>query len=168
MFVLFTQWRGYIFSAILTLLPNDPSWNLSLNMVVNTVHRVQRMVRWALTSCPVGHPWIWNNGEYITKHYGNVIMSAMASKITTPTIACSAVYAGADQRKHKSSASLAFVRGILRWPVNSPHKGQSRGKYIHLMTSSWFANMPDYRLFNRILKLAMKKRLIFAHITMTS
>ena len=30
---------------------------------------------------------------------------------------------GADQRKHQSSASLAFVRGIHRWPVNSPHKG---------------------------------------------
>ena len=28
-----------------------------------------------------------------------------------------------DQRKHKSSASLAFLRGIHRWPVNSPHKG---------------------------------------------
>ena len=30
---------------------------------------------------------------------------------------------GTDQRKHQSSASLAFVRGIHRWPVNSPHKG---------------------------------------------
>ena len=29
----------------------------------------------------------------------------------------------ADQRKHQSSASLAFVEGIHRWPVNSPHKG---------------------------------------------
>ena len=28
-----------------------------------------------------------------------------------------------DQRKHQSSASLAFMRGIHRWPVNSPHKG---------------------------------------------
>ena len=35
----------------------------------------------------------------------------------------SSVYSGADQRKHQSSASLAFVRGIHRWPVNSPHKG---------------------------------------------
>ena len=35
----------------------------------------------------------------------------------------SAVYSSADQRKHQSSASLAFVRGIHRWPVNSPHKG---------------------------------------------
>ena len=32
------------------------------------------------------------------------------------------VYSGADQRKHQNSASLAFVRGIRRWPVNSPHK----------------------------------------------
>ena len=34
----------------------------------------------------------------------------------------STVYSGADQRKHQSSASLAFVWGIHRWPVNSPHK----------------------------------------------
>ena len=33
------------------------------------------------------------------------------------------VYSGANQRKHQSSASLAFARGIHRWPVNSPHKG---------------------------------------------
>ena len=32
------------------------------------------------------------------------------------------LYSGADQRKHRSSASLAFVRGIHRGPVNSPHK----------------------------------------------
>ena len=37
------------------------------------------------------------------------------------------VYPGADQRKHQSSASLAFVRGIYRWPVNSPHKGPVTG-----------------------------------------
>ena len=55
-------------------------------------------------------------------HYNNVIMSAMASQITRLTIAYSKVYSGADQRKHQSSASLAFVRGIHRWPVNSPHK----------------------------------------------
>ena len=32
------------------------------------------------------------------------------------------VYSGADQRKHQSPASLAFMRGIHRWAVNSPHK----------------------------------------------
>ena len=49
-------------------------------------------------------------------------MGAMASQITSLTIVYSSVYSGADQRKHQSSASLAFVRGIHRWPVNSPHK----------------------------------------------
>ena len=50
-------------------------------------------------------------------------MSTMAAQITRLTIAYSTVYSGADQRKHQSSASLAFVGGIRRWPVNSPHKG---------------------------------------------
>ena len=50
-------------------------------------------------------------------------MSAMASQITSLTTVYSTVYSGADQRKHQSSASLAFVRGIHRSPVNSPHKG---------------------------------------------
>ena len=50
-------------------------------------------------------------------------MSVMASQITSLAIVYSTVYSGADQRKHQSSASLAFVRGIHRWPVNSPHKG---------------------------------------------
>ena len=50
-------------------------------------------------------------------------MSAMGSQIASVSIVCSTVCSGADQRKHQSSASLAFVRGIHRWPVNSPHKG---------------------------------------------
>ena len=49
-------------------------------------------------------------------------MSTMASQITSPTIVYSTVYSGSGQRKHQSSASLAFVRGIHRWPANSPHK----------------------------------------------
>ena len=49
-------------------------------------------------------------------------MSTMASQFTSPTLVYTTVYSGADQRKHKSSASLAFVWGIHRWPVNSPHK----------------------------------------------
>ena len=49
-------------------------------------------------------------------------MRTMASQLTGVSIVCSTVGSGADQRKHQSSASLAFVRGIHRWPVNSPHK----------------------------------------------
>ena len=49
-------------------------------------------------------------------------MSAMASQITSLTIVYSTVFWGADQRKHQSSESLAFVQGIHWGPVNSPHK----------------------------------------------
>ena len=56
-------------------------------------------------------------------HYGDFIMIAMASQITGISIVCWNVCSGADQRKHQSSASLAFVRGIQRWLVDSPHKG---------------------------------------------
>ena len=55
-------------------------------------------------------------------HYGDVIMGAIASQITSLTVVYSTVYSDADQRKHQSSASLAFVREIHRGPVNSPHK----------------------------------------------
>ena len=66
----------------------------------------------------------WKDWSIAAKHYGDVIMDAMASQITSLTIVYSTVYSGADQRKYQSSASLAFVRGIHRWPVNSPHRGQ--------------------------------------------
>ena len=49
-------------------------------------------------------------------------MGAVVSQITSLTIVYSTVFSDADQRKHQSSALLAFVRGILRWPVNFPHK----------------------------------------------
>ena len=50
-----------------------------------------------------------------TSHHNDVTMSC--------SIVYSTVCSGADQRKHQSSAWLAFLRVIHRWPVNSPHKG---------------------------------------------
>ena len=64
-------------------------------------------------------------------------MGAMASQITSLTIVYSTVYSGADQRKHQSSASLAFVWGIHRGPVNSRHKWPVTRKMFHLILSSW-------------------------------
>ena len=57
-----------------------------------------------------------------TDHNIDVIMTTIVSQITSLTIVYSTVYPGADQSKHQSSASLAFVWGIHRRPVNSPHK----------------------------------------------
>ena len=94
-----------------------------------------------------------NRDSHYKPHYNDVIMSAMASQITRLTIVNSTVYSGTererlslsafwgpyspyklctDQRKHQSSMSLAFARGIHRWPVNSPHKGPVTWKMFPL------------------------------------
>ena len=68
-------------------------------------------------------------------------MSTIASQITSFTIVYSTVYSGADQSKHQSSASLAFVWGIHRGPVNSPHKWPVTRKMFPfddvIMTAHW-------------------------------
>ena len=66
----------------------------------------------------VANEYTWHSS--FATHYSDVIMGAMAYQITSLVIVYSTVYSGADQRKHQSSASLAFVSGIHRWPVNSP------------------------------------------------
>ena len=68
--------------------------------------------------------WLETTGANIKLpfHYDDVIMSTIASLITSLTIVYSIVYSDADRRKHQSAASLAFVWGIHRGPVNSPHK----------------------------------------------
>ena len=58
----------------------------------------------------------------ILAHYNGVIVGAMASHITNIAVVYSTVYSDVDQRKHHSSTSLALVRGIHRWPVNSTRK----------------------------------------------
>ena len=63
-------------------------------------------------------------------HYSAVIISAMASQITGVSIFCSAVCSGIDQRKHQSSALLAFVSRNYRWWVYSPHKGSVSRKML--------------------------------------
>ena len=63
----------------------------------------------------VEHAFILHDSSRLTgSHYSDVIMNTIASQITSLTIVYSTVYWSADQRKHQSSASLAFVRGIHR------------------------------------------------------
>ena len=82
----------------------------------------------------------------VEKHYSDVIMSTMGSQIISRLFTLETAYSGADQRKHQSPALLAFVRGIPRWPVNSPHKGPEHGKCFHLRTSSWMTRpFPDWQ-----------------------
>ena len=86
--------------------------------------------------------------------HSGVIMGAMASQITSLT-----AYSGADQRKHQSPVSLTFLRGINRWPVNSPHKWPVMRKMFpfndvimrtaSLVTYKWCSHTPDTS-FNQI------------------
>ena len=71
-------------------------------------------------------------------------MNAMASQISSLTIVYSTVYSGADQRKHQSSASLAFVRGIYRWPVNSTHKRPVTRKMFSFDDVIMYRENPQY------------------------
>ena len=96
----FRQWLGIHYL-------NHPQSSLSRFYKYVTVYEVVSIWRCRLTR---------------VKYYSDVIMSSMASQITSLTTVYSTVYSGADQRKLQSSASLAFVRGIHRWLVNSPHK----------------------------------------------
>ena len=90
---------------------------------------------------------LWHGGIITSPSlcYSDVIMNVMASQITGVLTACSTYCTGAGQRKHQSSASLAFVRGIHRWPVVPLTKGQLRGKCFHLMTSSLTSSLKWWR-----------------------
>ena len=89
----------------------------------------------------------WLPIEYHIHHYDDLIMGAMGSQITGLTIVYSTVYSGADQRKHQCSASLAFVRGIHREAVNSPHKWPVTRKCLHLMNRYPFPFLHIYQRF---------------------
>ena len=66
--------------------------------------------------------WVILPIDILQTHYDDVIMTMLASQITSLTVVYSIVYSGVNQRKHQSPASLAFVREIHRGPVNFPHK----------------------------------------------
>ena len=58
-------------------------------------------------------------------HHNDVIMDAIASQITSLTIVYSTIYSDADQRKHQSSASLAFVRGTGEFPAQKASNAEN-------------------------------------------
>ena len=87
-----------------------PAWKLS-----NSWYNSQNALPWPIHAL-LASVWI------LSWHYSDVIMSAIASQITGVSIICLTFSSGADQRKHQSSTSVAFVRRIHLWSVDSPHK----------------------------------------------
>ena len=89
-------------------------------------------------------------------------MDTVASQITSLTIVYTTVYPDADQSKHQSSTSLAFVWGIHRGPVNSPHKGPVTRKMFPfddvIMTDNWLTmNKTPYKHIARIHTFSVQK-----------
>ena len=137
---------------------------LALAVILNPIWW-QPVVFQSLVISPSHKDSVLSSPPYVNSHlshYSDVIMSAMASLITGVSIVNSTVCSDADQRKHQSSASLAFVRGIHRWPVNSPHKGQVTRKMFPfddvIMRSFYFWSLlkrcidPDYILHSSVKK----------------
>ena len=102
----------------------------------------------------------WNRAQ--DSHYNDVIMGTMASQITSLTIVYSIVYSGADQSKHQSFVSLAFVRGIHQGPVNSLHKWPVTRKMfpfddVIMVVRQWLpACMPYWQKISTQVKLHIK------------
>ena len=96
-------------------------WMVPKSARTNLAHVLYQCL---ITIIATGHWLHWCQWLYtfLLHHYNDVIMSTVTSQITSVSIVCSTVGSSADQRKQLSSAPLAFVWGIHRWPVNSPHK----------------------------------------------
>ena len=112
-----SEWHSHIHRDNFVYAPSQWETTLQCNVVSNWLRMGP-----AFTACNIETVRALALCVAETSHYNDVIIGAIASQITSLTIVYSMVYSGADQRKHESSASLAFVRGIHRGPVNSPHK----------------------------------------------
>ena len=88
-------------------------------------------------------------------------MCAMASQITSVSIVYSTACSGTDQRKHQSSASLAFVGGIHQGPVNSPHKRPEMRKIMNGNRINFERNM-YYFVVSTLIAIPVKLPWIFA------
>ena len=107
---------------------SGPQWvnmNNKLLLLMSAEHKASNKIALRVKTYGLSEEvfhMLFRRSALVYHHYGDVLMSTMSSQITSLTIVYSTVYSDADQRKHQSSASLAFVWGIHRGPVNSPHK----------------------------------------------
>ena len=132
------------------------------------------MFHWHWSNCKIapvqvkksGRIWVTSTSHTVSNsmwiclgviHYNDVIMNAMASKITDISV----VYSDVHQRKHQSSASLAFVRGFHRCPVNSPHKGPVTRKIVSIWWHHHVACRDDIAL------LTLKRRETHGYVVST-
>ena len=78
--------------------------------------------------------------------YCDVIMGEIASQITSLTIVYSTVYSDADQRKHQSSASLAFVRVPGEFPAQMASNAENGSRETRVVGSNFIIRTYVWRL----------------------
>ena len=104
----------------------DGPWNLVENN--STVSLQVTILHSEFEKCTFKVTTIYPRGQWLDSEK-KIIVIVHLPDTKTMTKHNSDVKMDADQRKHQSSASLPFVRGIHRWPVNSPHKRQVTRKF---------------------------------------
>ena len=93
-----------------------------------------RLINTRILNPGASHRWL-RDVEVIFKvyfHYNDVIMGTVASQITSLAIVYSTVDSDTDQRKHQSSAPLAFVRGIHRGTGEFPAQMASNAENVSI------------------------------------
>ena len=127
-----------------------------------------------------GSIWDLLNSDFHSKItiplQNDVIMSVMASQITSLTIVYSTIYSGSDQRKHQSFASLAFVWGIhwsqrvsnvanvsIWWHHHAKHNelGTNGHQLIDDLANTFFGNVPQ----SSVKKLSLAQVIVTEQVT---
>ena len=103
--LLHRHWGNNIFSVASLVLGQSYDCQIADELMLNVINKIDYHQNKAWTLYITVTPWwVWYH-----------LKSPASPLFTQP-------FSGADQSKHQSSVSLAFVQGIHRWPVNSPHK----------------------------------------------
>ena len=110
-------------------------WSSSLNTVWQHLHLSSPQVRLSLL---VGYP-----ATSVVHRLRRRQMTVMASRITGQSSVCSTGFSDWQQRNIKGWRYCPFVRGIHRWPVDSPHKGT-----VTENVSMWWRHNAQTRLFS--------------------
>ena len=119
------NWR-----QVSTVLCNDLVPKRQHSFIRNSVDHILSRHIWC-------HQSTMSNNHPSQYHYTGVIMSAIASQITSLRIVYSTVYSDADQRNIKAPPHWPMCGEVTgdRWIPRT--NGHWRGKCFHLMTSSW-------------------------------
>ena len=163
------QWQGALMFSLICAWTNGWANNLGVGDLRHLRAHYGATVMVARKMSKLPHRTIhhWDKQYFmiipdstVGKHYGDVIIGTMASQITSLTIVYSTVHSGADQRKHQSTASLAFVPvknvygyqylSVLPWKNMETQSEETHGVILHLILKTISLNFAYLILLEKI------------------